>query len=61
MARVKVFDEIYNVSVVYKLQNKPTNVTLVPENIPLTYEYENGELKVNVNKVEIHSAIEITF
>ena len=62
-ARVKVFDEILsicNVSVVYKLENKPTNVTLVPENIPLTYEYENGELKVNVNKVEIHSAIEIT-
>ena len=63
-ARVKVFDEIlpmYNISVEYKLAKVPTKVKLLPENIPLLFEYDKGVLKVAVDKVEIHSAIEIDF
>ena len=52
---------MYNISVEYKLAKVPTKVKLLPENIPLLFEYDKGVLKVAVDKVEIHSAIEIDF
>ena len=63
-ARVKVFDEllpIYGVAVSYRTKKEPTSVKLVPENIPLSYRYEEGVLKVNIEKIDIHTAIEISF
>ena len=63
-ARVKTFDEIlpiYHVTATYKTEKQPKSVRLLPENIPLAYSYENGVLSVSVEKVEIHSAIEIEF
>lgn len=63
-ARVKAFDEIlpiYNVSIMYKVDKMPSQVTLLSENKALSYTYEAGMLKVQVEKIEIHSAIEIVF
>ncbi len=59
---VKTFDEIppvYNISVSYKIDEKPKSVRLLPAGIPLDFEYENGCLKCKVEKVDIHAAIEI--
>ncbi len=59
---VKSFDEIppiYDISVEYKTDKKPKNLILLPENKPLDFVYENGVIKTKVNKIEIHSAIEI--
>ena len=61
---VKAFDEIpplYHIEVEYKCKKQPKFVRLLPENINLPFTYSNKTLKTFVEKIEIHSAIEITF
>lgn len=64
--KVKTFDEIpplYNIKVEYKCGRRPKNVTLLPENKPLTFSYneKTGKIKFTVKKLEIHSAVEIIY
>ena len=61
-ARVKTFDEIppiHNVTVVYKTGKRPQSVRLLPENIVLPFDFVDKTLKIFIDSVKIHSAIEI--
>ena len=58
--RVARYDNIPSIGpfdVKVKVSSKPTQVMLEPENISLKYSYENGEIKVKINKLDIHSII----
>jgi hypothetical protein len=62
--RVKTCDDIpplYNIKIEYKCGQKPKTVTLLPENKPLrfTYNEKAGKLKFTVKRIEIHSAVEV--
>ena len=59
---IQTYDEIpsiYNVCIEYKTDKRPETVRLLPENIALPFTYENGVVKTVVEKLEIHSAIEL--
>jgi hypothetical protein len=58
----KVFDEIpplCNIKVEYKCDKPPVSVTLMPQNKKLKYTYVKGILKFKINKLKIHSAVEL--
>ncbi len=42
-----------------KYPRRPDRVMLQPENAPLAYEYKNGQIDFNLEKLDIHSIIEI--
>ncbi len=50
---------VFNVKVSVKLGKKPCSVTLVPENKPLDFSFENGVLSFTVPEINIHSMTEI--
>ncbi len=56
------FDEIPPLGplrVSIKYPKRPGKVTLQPEGTSLPYEYKNGEIAFILNKLDIHSIIEI--
>ena len=62
--KTKTFDEIPPVgpiAVEYRLGRKPVSARLLPKNEQLPFTYENGLLKLTVDRVAIHEAIEISF
>lgn len=59
---VKTFAEIpplYNIKISYRRTSKPGSAVLYPEGKPLAFTYEDGEVNMEVEKLEIHSIIEI--
>ena len=48
-----------NISLLVKADKPPRNVTLRPENKKLAYEYSDGTLHISVDRVAIHSIVEI--
>ena len=63
-AKTKNFDEIPPVgpiAVEWRVDREPVSLCLLPEGKKLPFRYENGVLKTTVDRIEIHSAIEITF
>lgn len=50
---------LYNLKVTVKTPQKPKSVILQPENKALPFAYKNGEAVFSVNKLAIHSIIEI--
>ncbi|MFZ1292303.1 MAG: hypothetical protein WAR79_19570 [Melioribacteraceae bacterium] len=59
IARYDSIPSIDSLEVKIKMDNRPTKVTLQPENISLRYSFQNGELKTTVDKIDIHSIIVI--
>jgi hypothetical protein len=57
VARYDTIEAIGPFEIKIKVNAKPKNVTLQPENIHLNYSYENGEIKTMVERVNVHSII----
>jgi hypothetical protein len=57
VARYDTIEAIDPFEIKIKVNAKPKNVTLQPENIHLNYSYENGEIKTMINRVNVHSII----
>ena len=51
--------DIYNVNVSVKTDKKPTSVTLVPENIPLDFDYADGKVSFTIPKLNCWQITEI--
>jgi hypothetical protein len=59
---VKTFDEslpIHDLKVEYLRDKKPSKVILLPENKELEFSYNNGRVCFEIEKLDIHSIIEI--
>ncbi|MBR3864228.1 MAG: hypothetical protein IKJ19_03815 [Clostridia bacterium] len=59
---VKTYDEslpIHNLKVEYLRDKKPSKVILLPENKELEFSYNNGRVCFEIEKLDIHSIIEI--
>ncbi|MEZ4900450.1 MAG: hypothetical protein R2822_01085 [Spirosomataceae bacterium] len=50
---------LYNIHLSVRLPQKPKSIVLQPENKPLPFAYKNGEAIFFINKLAIHSIIEI--
>lgn len=50
---------LYNLQVTAKVTQRPKQVLLQPENKPLPFAYKNGEIVFSINKLAIHSIVEI--
>ena len=50
---------LYNVNCSVKYSKKPRKVTLQPQNEELAFEYDNGEVKFMVPKIDIHAMVVI--
>ncbi|MFA7288494.1 MAG: alpha-amylase family protein [Melioribacteraceae bacterium] len=59
VARYDTIPPIGPLDIKIRLSRKPIKVVLQPENIILNYTYENGELKTQINRIDIHSIIVI--